>query len=214
MAPGGSDSGHCTHARPCQTFARAFSVARAGQTVEVQSGLYGNCSRPISGKKSDFVTFRGATNAAPPWTTCPLTLQAEHIRFVNLKLDGIYLYGQTQYVTLDHVRVTCRDEPPFRLYGPTQLAPDSPGPTTSNGYYCDAFLKGTPKHFRMIGGSIGPTLADGCVGAEDNSIGYSAPDWTAEDLVFDGVTFHGARFRGISRPGCTMPDIAPRSSST
>ncbi len=208
LAPGGSDSGRCTRKTPCATFARAFSVARPGQVVDVEDGFYGDCSKPISGKKSDFVTFRAAKGAVP-WTTCPLTLQsAEHIRFVNLRLDGIYLYGQSQYITLSGVRVTCRDRPPFRLYGPTELAPDSPGPVTSNDRYCDAFVKGTPKHFRMIGGSVGPTLADACVGADDNSIGYSAPDWIADDLVFDGVTFHGARFRGTAPPGCTMPDIA------
>jgi hypothetical protein len=127
---------------------------------------------------------------------------------VNLKLAGIYLYGHSQYITLDHVQVTCRDEAPFKLYGPTQLASFSPGPVSASGYYCDAFVKGTPKHFRMIGGSIGPTLADACVGADDNSIGYSAPSWIADDLLFDGVTIHSARFRGKAAPGCDEPDLA------
>jgi hypothetical protein len=130
------------------------------------------------------------------------------VRFVNLKLDGLHLEGHTQYVTLVRVQVTCRDEAPFTLFGPIKLADNSSGPVARDGYYCDAFVKGTPKHFRMVGGSIGPTVADGCVGADDNSIGYSAPEWIAEDLVFDGVTFHGARFRGVAPAGCGMPDVA------
>lgn len=205
LSPHGSDSGACTRASPCASFARAFSVARGGQVVEVAGGYYGNCSQPISGVKPDFVTFRAAKGGTP-WTTCPLTLKAEHVRFQNLKLDGIYLYGETKYVTLDNVNVTCRDQAPFKLYGPTQLASNSAGPVSRSGYYCDAFVKGTMKHFRMTGGSIGPTLADSCVGADDNSIGYSAPDFIAEDIVFDHVTVHSARFRG--RAGCNTTDVA------
>ena len=208
LSPKGSDSGRCTKARPCASFARAFTVAKAGQVVEVADGYYGSCSQPLSGAKADFVTFR-AVRGASPWTTCPLTLEsAEHVRFVRLKLDGIYLSGRSQYITLDHVDVTCRDKAPFKLYGPTQLASFSPGPVSASGLYCDAFVKGTPKHFRMIGGSIGPTLADDCVGAVDNSIGYSAPTWIADDLLFDGVTVHGARFRGKAPAGCSEPDLA------
>lgn len=207
LSPLGSDSGACTQGAPCASFARAYSVAKAGQVVEVADGYYRNCSKPIAGSKSDFVTFRAASGATP-WATCPLTLRADHVRFQKLKLAGIYLFGQTQYITLDNVQVTCRDQAPFKLYGPTELAPNSPGPVSSTGYYCDAFVKGTPKHFRMIGGSIGPTLADGCVGADDNSIGYSAPEWVADDLVFDGVTVHSARFRGKAPAGCNTPDVA------
>jgi hypothetical protein len=60
----------------------------------------------------------------------------------------------------------------------------------------------------MIGGSLGPTLADGCVGADDSAIGYEAPGWVADDVLFDGVTFHGARFRGTAPAGCDLPDPA------
>lgn len=207
LSPKGSDSGRCTKGSPCASFARAFAVAKAGELVEVADGYYGNCSKPLTGAKADFVTFRAARGASP-WTTCPLTLlRAEHVRFVNLKLDGIYLYS-TQYVTLDHVNVTCRDEKPFTLYGPTQVASFSPGPVSPSGYYCSAFVKGTPKHFKMIGGSIGPTLADGCVGSDASDIGFSAPEWIADDLLFDGVTVHTARFRGKAPAGCGEPDPA------
>ena len=206
LAPTGSDAGRCTEARPCRSFSRAFALARGGQVVQVANGFYGDCRNPLAGAKTDFVTFRAAKGASP-WTTCPLTLEsADHVRFTNLKLDGLYIYGESQYITLDHVNVTCRDQAPFKLYGPTELASDSPGPVSSSGYYCDAFVKGTPKHFRMVGGSIGPTLADDCVGADDNSIGYSAPQWIAEDLVFDHVVVHSARFRG--KAGCNTTDVA------
>ena len=40
VSPGGDDAGPCTSARPCQSFDRAFHVARPGTVVELAGGAY------------------------------------------------------------------------------------------------------------------------------------------------------------------------------
>ena len=40
VSPGGDDAGPCTRARPCQSFDRAFHVARPGTVVELAGGAY------------------------------------------------------------------------------------------------------------------------------------------------------------------------------
>ena len=41
VSPSGSDSAACTSAAPCGSFERAYSVAAAGDVVEIRAGSYG-----------------------------------------------------------------------------------------------------------------------------------------------------------------------------
>ena len=56
ISPAGSDSAQCTQAAPCKSFTRAYSVAVAGDVVQINAGSYGPQTLP-GGTKA--VTFRG-----------------------------------------------------------------------------------------------------------------------------------------------------------
>ena len=80
VTPNGSDSGSCTAAAPCKTFARAFAVAAAGDVVSVAAGQYGR--QAVSGSKA--VTFRGTGNAV----TSQLDIQASNTTWDNINVDA------------------------------------------------------------------------------------------------------------------------------
>ena len=65
ISPKGSNSSLCTLRRPCRTFARAYRLARPGQTVLVRGGTYGGQTLPYDWKKlsSRKVVFRPAGTA-------------------------------------------------------------------------------------------------------------------------------------------------------
>jgi hypothetical protein len=58
VSPNGSDSGSCTSSDPCRTFARAYTVAAAGDVVQVAGGTYPRQDVPAGTKA---ITFRGGT---------------------------------------------------------------------------------------------------------------------------------------------------------
>jgi hypothetical protein len=64
VATNGSDSGRCTRNAPCASMLRAYTVAKAGNVVEIASGTYGD--QEISGSRNrtgDPVVFRPAAGA-------------------------------------------------------------------------------------------------------------------------------------------------------
>src|SRR3954451_23944060 len=64
VAPGGSDGGRCTAARPCASFDRAYHAARAGQVVRVAAGAYPDQRiTPRGGALASPVVFRPAAGA-------------------------------------------------------------------------------------------------------------------------------------------------------
>jgi hypothetical protein len=67
ISPSGSDSSGCTRAAPCKSFARAYRVARPGQTVVVAAGRYeGQQEIPVDRNKTAAadVLLRAAPGAA------------------------------------------------------------------------------------------------------------------------------------------------------
>lgn len=58
--PGGSDGAACSQAAPCATLGRAYSIAVAGDDVQVGAGVYSPQEVPRGAKA---VTFRGAPGA-------------------------------------------------------------------------------------------------------------------------------------------------------
>ena len=54
--PTGSDTATCTQTAPCKSFARAYTVATAGDTVEVAAGTY--VAQTVGGG-TKAVTFSG-----------------------------------------------------------------------------------------------------------------------------------------------------------
>ena len=52
VAPSGSDSGSCSHSRPCRSFGYAYRKAKPGEVVQVRGGSYGGQTIPVDGSKS------------------------------------------------------------------------------------------------------------------------------------------------------------------
>lgn len=74
LSPGGSDSGSCTEAAPCKTFARAFGLLKAGGELVLLDGAYG-----VS-KGTGAISYYGAGSAQPPSGTAS---QATRVRAKN-----------------------------------------------------------------------------------------------------------------------------------
>jgi chitodextrinase len=188
VSPGGSDAGGCSQAAPCRSFARAFAVAPAGAVVQVADGFYG-CD-PIAGTKSADVTFVAAPSAHPS-TTCELFVNATHVAFTGVDLDGLRMAQTASNITLHDVDITCKDAAPYTLYGGT----------------CSAGIFGAPSEFAMYGGSVGPTYDDDSVHAPGNSqigIPYDGGPYEAHNILFDGVRFHDNRLRPGAHSECLM----------
>jgi hypothetical protein len=81
VAPGGDDGARCTREAPCGSFARAYELAAAGDTVDVAPGVYGPQTLP-AGDKS--VTFRGR----PGNTVRQIANHARDVTFDGLNADA------------------------------------------------------------------------------------------------------------------------------
>jgi len=91
----GSD-GTCTRAAPCATFAHAYRVARAGQTVEVAAGAYAPQSIPVDPSKTSLsdVVFRPATGATvvigcPDTGTGCIDIFGSHVTIENMHIASL-----------------------------------------------------------------------------------------------------------------------------
>jgi hypothetical protein len=189
LSPTGSDKNTCTKIAPCASFARAFARAQPGQVVQVAGGFYG-CDADIVGSKNAYVTFRGTTSKRAR-TTCELSLEGvKHIAFENLNLAGLRMGNSSSYVRLKNVHVTCRDEEPFRLWDGK----------------CSAGIFGSPDHFLMRGGSVGPTYDNGGPSPGNSQIGIRTDGGPAGavDLTIDGVRFHDNRRAPDAHTECLM----------
>ena len=118
MFPSGSDSRRCTKSAPCRSFARAFKLASAGALVHVGAGDYKSSCAPVTGSKSDYVTFAGSRRAR---VNCQLAFDnAEHVAVRGLKLYQIGI-GASSYLRFENLAVTCVDRAPYKLYPPANL---------------------------------------------------------------------------------------------
>jgi hypothetical protein len=77
LSPSGSDSNSCSQSSPCQSFARGYRVAQAGQVVEVAAGTYANQSIGLDSSKTSTtdVTIRPASGASVIVGSKPLSQQ-------------------------------------------------------------------------------------------------------------------------------------------
>jgi hypothetical protein len=189
LSPSGDDHNACTRSAPCQTLAAGFEKASSGQAIELAGGFYG--CQDVRGSKTDDVLFVAAEGATAA-TTCELSLDAQHVAFRNVSLDGLRMSQTARFITLRNVDITCKDEDPFVLYAG----------------HCSAGIFGAPSDFAMIGGSVGPTYDDGGVsGSPGNSqigIPYDGGPAAATNITFDGVRFHDNRRANGAHTECLM----------
>jgi hypothetical protein len=87
VAPNGADTAACTQAAPCKTFARAYGVAAAGQTISVAAGVYPR--QDVSGSKA--VTFKGGSGVK----VRELWVSASNSTWDGVNVDANFVRKQT-----------------------------------------------------------------------------------------------------------------------
>jgi hypothetical protein len=88
ISPSGSDSSRCTRSAPCQSFARAYRVAKPGQIVLVAAGRYDGqqeVEQDSSKKSSKDVLFRPVKGARP--VVEALDVYGSHVEFRGLRIE-------------------------------------------------------------------------------------------------------------------------------
>lgn len=103
VAPGGSDGGRCTAARPCASFDRAYHVARAGQVVRVRAGTYPDQRiTPRGDALASAVVFRPAAGARV--TVGDLALTGSQVAFERMSFDSWTADRSAHHLTFRAVR--------------------------------------------------------------------------------------------------------------
>jgi hypothetical protein len=137
----GSDSASCTQSAPCQSFARAYQVARPGQVVEVAGGTYPSqtLDPPRKPANSAMILFRRALGAT--------------VNVGEIRTDGINavefrgMHFGDYYLAAGSSRITFRNDS------------------------AHVFYIRSAHTIHLIGGSVGPSCdgESATVGAADQS---------------------------------------------
>ena len=102
VAPGGSDGGRCTAARPCASFDRAYHVARAGQVVRVRRRVSRPADHAAGGALASPVVFRPAAGAQV--TVGDLALTGSQVAFERMSFDSWTADRSAHHLTFRSVR--------------------------------------------------------------------------------------------------------------
>ena len=107
VAPGGSDSAACTSAAPCGSFARAYSVAASGDTVEIRAGSYGGQNFNVTPKASGpHVVFRPAAGASVTVGSIDIT-RASYVEFRDFTVSAA-TYNRQEAQNIIYRRIKMR----------------------------------------------------------------------------------------------------------
>ena len=106
VAPGGSDSGQCTQAAPCGSFARAYAVASAGDVVEVAGGSYGGQTIDQTPKANGpAVVFQPANGASVTLSSVNI-VRASYLELRNFTVtSSTYNRQGAQWITYRGVKM-------------------------------------------------------------------------------------------------------------
>jgi hypothetical protein len=88
ISPSGNDGGRCTRAAPCESFARAYRVAKPGQVVLVAGGRYDGqqeVEQDSSKTSTKDVLFRPIKGARP--VVEALDVYGSHVEFRGLRIE-------------------------------------------------------------------------------------------------------------------------------
>lgn len=127
LSPAGSDSGRCTKAAPCKSFARAYQAAKPGQTVVVAAGRYGGqqeVEADAAKTSPRDVLFRPAPKARVVVES--LDVYGSHVEFRGIRIEeDFYVKCGADDVTLRSSKATLffiRSATNIRLLG-TEFGP-------------------------------------------------------------------------------------------
>jgi chitodextrinase len=173
----GSDSGNCTQAAPCASFARAYRVANPGEVVQVAGGSYPDQNfLAIAGKTGPNVVFQPAQGARVILRGLGFGTSEER--------DG------PDYITVKNMETSYKTAEPgagnqdgiWVGPGSTHITLENMDAGSVNSWFAD--------HLTVKGGDYGPCDA---VWGAPNVCGNSKQD-ASNNVMIDGATFHDYRF--------------------
>jgi hypothetical protein len=163
VSPGGSDSSACTRAAPCQSFDRAYHVAKPGQVVGVAAGSYPSQKITADGTKhAPAVVF--APSPSGEIRVANLTVEGSDVELDDLTIAGIW------YVGVNSSSLTQAEQPHDVVLRDVSAS--------------NFFITGA-SDVSVLGGRIGPTV--------DNAAqikGCYQCRYAPQNITIDGVTFH------------------------
>jgi hypothetical protein len=200
VSSAGADSGACTRAAPCATFAFAYGATSAGGEIDV---LDGGDFGPLNIGHSLTVANDGAGTAAitPAFRTVGVFIQAgaaDAIVLRGLSLNGAngasygVVFASGASLTIDHCQIRGFQQTPAIYFGPPNAAKLQVSDTVLSN---DGI--GTEGSIMIIGPAtaqlervrIFQALGNGVRG--DNTAGGGAMDIALHDVTVDGATGSG-----------------------
>jgi len=206
--------------RPCATPARAWSIAAAGDTIQVANGFY-TSGCVLLGAKSAAVTFSGSASAK---FACRMVFPDGA---ANAVVDGISLYQvesgegtNTSNVTIKNGALTCTDSAPYARYAPDNFCSaelgidhvsnwlienESIGPSYDSESPCGS----TSPNISRIANASNITFRNvvihdvryGCSAQHTENIRIDAVGSNTRNITFDGLTIYNGPNSGLHGQG-------------
>jgi hypothetical protein len=103
LSPTGSDANPCTKAKPCLSFGRVWNDSKAGQTIEVAAGTYGDqqLGAYMLGAPRKPVLFRPAPGAKV--TVGEVVVNGSYIEFRGMRFGGWSTTADARSVTFRNI---------------------------------------------------------------------------------------------------------------
>ena len=178
VSSGGSDSGVCSQVAPCRSLARAYVVAKGGETVQVGEGSYGDSGLPLTSGKSAAspVVFEPAPGASVRFSKL-FNVEARGVELKDFKFERELYFGET---------------------AESDVARDN----ALHNFEIIANGTKAPSKISIIGGTAGP-VADSSDN-ENNLIATNGPETTAvpTKITIEGVLIHEYTKVGSAHVDC------------
>jgi hypothetical protein len=178
VSSGGSDAGSCSQVAPCRSLARAYVVAKSGETVQVAEGSYTDSSLPLTSGKSAAtpVVFEPAAGASVRFSKL-VNVEARGVELKDFQFERELYFGET---------------------AESDVARDN----ALHNFEIIANGTKAPSNISIIGGTAGP-VADSSDN-ENNLIATNGPETTAvpTKITIEGVLIHEYTKVGSAHVDC------------
>jgi hypothetical protein len=178
VSSGGSDAGSCSQVAPCRSLARAYVVAKSGETVQVAEGSYTDSSLPLTSGKSAAtpVVFEPAAGASVRFSKL-VNVEARGVELKDFRFERELYFGET---------------------AESDVARDN----ALHNFEIIANGTKAPSNISIIGGTAGP-VADSSDN-ENNLIATNGPETTAvpTKITIEGVLIHEYTKVGSAHVDC------------
>jgi Bacterial TSP3 repeat len=143
LSPSGSDSAACSQAAPCQSMARGYAVAAAGQVVQLAAGTYPRQDVPAGTKA---VTFRGG----PGVSVRQLMSNASNATYDGIEVDAGGLHTTGAALEIHGSGTTFKNAAVGNVVDEKGLLVVGANHTVDNVVFHDAILRTNGVHMECV----------------------------------------------------------------